>query len=129
MRSTVSQSDVFSLMPITKPHLRPRYSYTDGPPKRRIDADASLTRSWHELNLLRDEVHLPPGENNHNAVPGGKLCFEYMNKGRYILERTCNIDANEWRQAESVVSATWFRVIRKLLQIGIVVACSRKKKL
>ena len=84
MRSTVSQSDVFSLMPITKPHLRPRYSYTDGPPKRRIDADASLTRCWHELNLLRDEVHLPPGENNPNAVPGGKLCFEYMNKGRYI---------------------------------------------
>ena len=84
MRSTVSQSDVFSLMPITKPHLRPRYSYTDGPPKRRIDADASLTRSWHELNLLRDEVHLPPGENNPYAVPGGKLCFEYMNKGRYI---------------------------------------------
>ena len=73
-----------NLMPITKPHLRPRYSYTDGPPKRRIDADASLTRSWHELNLLRDEVHLPPGENNPNAVPGGKLCFEYMNKGRYI---------------------------------------------
>ena len=80
--STVSQSDVFSLMPITKPYLRPRYSYMDGSPQRRIATDASLTRSWHELDLLRDEVRLPPGENNPNAVAGGKLCFEYMNKGR-----------------------------------------------
>ena len=24
---------------------------------------------------------IPPGEHNPNAIPGGKLCFEFMNKG------------------------------------------------
>jgi hypothetical protein len=27
---------------------------------------------------------LPPGETNPHAIPGGKLCFEYMNTGKYI---------------------------------------------
>ena len=27
---------------------------------------------------------LPPGENNPNAQPGARLCFEYMNTGKWI---------------------------------------------
>lgn len=83
--SMVSQSDVFNPLPIAKPYLRTRYSYMEGSSstRRRLDADTTVTHSWHETDLPRDEVHpLPPGENNPNAVPGGKLCFEYMNKGR-----------------------------------------------
>ena len=81
--NTVMQSDVLNMTPIPKQYLRRQYSCMDETPQRRIDAEPSLTRSWQESDLLRDEVRsLPPGENNPNAVPGGKLCFEYMNKGR-----------------------------------------------
>lgn len=30
----------------------------------------------------RSDPPLPPGENNPHAIPGGNLCFEYMNQGR-----------------------------------------------
>lgn len=48
---------------------------------------SSSARSWEEADLIshiqEERRTLPPGENNPNAIPGGKLCFEYMNKGRW----------------------------------------------
>ena len=40
---------------------------------------------WEKRRLARrksQEERMPLGENNPNAIPGGKLCFEYMNQGR-----------------------------------------------
>ena len=30
-------------------------------------------------------LDLPPGELNPNAVPCGRLCFEFMNTGKYLF--------------------------------------------
>lgn len=38
-----------------------------------------------ESFIQRLDLHspvIPPGEHNPNAIPGGKLCFEFMNKGK-----------------------------------------------
>lgn len=33
-------------------------------------------------SCLVDNVELPPGELNPNAIPCGRLCFEFMNTGK-----------------------------------------------
>lgn len=43
-----------------------------------LDSEFSVQKE----HLALESLKLPPGENNPNAIPGGKLCFDYINKGR-----------------------------------------------